>query len=505
MTTAYGAQLPSAALAWDAVLLTRSGGTVELRDYIALVRAHWAAIVVATVLGAALAFGWTLLQPRVYTADASGWISTGEASSLSEASVGDSFARARAASYVDIAKSRAVAEFVIDELGLDVAPDELVRRISVTRPIDSVTIRVTADAESPQAASALANAWMRGLVRQVTVLENQGDLADLGGATGGASVVGLVPVDSAELPAAPTSPNVRLALAIGGLLGLAAGVVYALVRRSVDRRVRTADGVERELGVPVLGAIPINKRLSAGDRVGAAQFDGARLGGKDGEVAVTESIRQLRTNLRYMNIDDPPRVIVVTSPLPGDGKSTVAANLALAMAAGGQRVHLIDGDLRRPTVAASFGLPEGAGLTDVLVGTASLADVAQPIGSDGNLTVLSAGHTPPNPTELLGSQRMRALLDELATDATVLIDAPPLLPVTDGAVLAANTDGALVVVSAGKTTYEQLAKALSHLERVSSRPLGIILNRVSPRTGESMGSYRYDYSSRPEEGRAAPM
>ncbi|WP_054680428.1 polysaccharide biosynthesis tyrosine autokinase [Microbacterium sp. No. 7] len=469
---------------------------MELRDYLALLRSHWLALVATTVLGAALAFGWTALQPRVYTADASGFISTGSSSSLAEASIGDSYAKARAASYVDIAKSRAVAEFVIADLGLDTTPTELVRDITVTNPMQSVTIKVSADAGSPEEASALANAWLLGIVHQVTMIENEGSVDDIGASGEGDSIVRLVPIDSAELPTSPSSPNVRLALAIGALLGLVIGLAYALVRRVVDRRVRTVDGIERELGVPVLGAVPTNKRLSSGDRLGAAQFDAFLGRGPAGEAGVTESFRQLRTNLRYMNVDDPPRVIVVTSPLPGDGKSTVAGNLAIAMAASGQRVILIDGDLRRPTVATTFGLPEGAGLTDVLIGTATARDVAHPVGVDRNLLVIGAGNTPPNPTELLGSQRMHRLLEALSEQATVLVDAPPLLPVTDGAVLAAGADGALVVAASNRTTYEQLARALGDLERVSARSLGVILNRVSTRTGESMGYYRYDDAAR---------
>jgi capsular exopolysaccharide synthesis family protein len=196
-----------------------------------------------------------------------------------------------------------------------------------------------------------------------------------------------------------------------------------------------------------------------------------------------------------MDVDNPPRVIVVTSPLPGDGKSTTIANLAIALAASGQQVILVDADLRRPTVHKTFNLVGGAGLTDVLAGRSAIADVLQPWGTSGRLAILASGKIPPNPSELLGSERMHSLLAQLSKHAIVLIDAPPLIPVTDAAILTHNTDGALLVGSVGKTTYEGLNKALQNLQKASARPLGIILNRV-PRRGGGYGyGYGYGYRS----------
>ena len=186
-----------------------------------------------------------------------------------------------------------------------------------------------------------------------------------------------------------------------------------------------------------------------------------------------------------MDIDNPPRVIVVTSPLPGDGKSTIAVNLAAALSMSDRRVVLIDGDLRRPVMAESFGLIEGLGLTDVLIGSVEFDEVAQPAGGLPNLRVLAAGRIPPNPSEMLGSQAMRRLLQRLAADHTVIVDAPPLLPVTDAAVLTASADGALVVVSAGQTLDTQLRDALANLGAVQGHTLGVVLNRVSPKSSNA--------------------
>jgi capsular exopolysaccharide synthesis family protein len=191
---------------------------------------------------------------------------------------------------------------------------------------------------------------------------------------------------------------------------------------------------------------------------------------------------------------------VVTSPQPNDGKSTIAANLAAAIGLSGQPVVLVDGDLRRPTVAESFGLVQGAGLTDVLAGQADVHDLLQRAGGHPNLQVLASGSIPPNPSELMGSKSMRTLLHKLSESAIVIIDAPPLLPVTDAAVLTAITDGAFVVISSGKTLDTELAAALGHLQTVNGRALGIILNRISKR-GPDTGYYQSNYY-RAEAGKA---
>lgn len=180
----------------------------------------------------------------------------------------------------------------------------------------------------------------------------------------------------------------------------------------------------------------------------------------------------------------------MTSPAPDDGKSMAAANLALAIAEMGTRVILVDTDLRRPTVADTFGITVQAGLTDVIVGRASITDVLQQSALNKHLLVLPAGMTPPNPAELLGSEALSDLLKELAKHAIVILDAPPLLPVTDAAILAARYDGAILVITAGKTTLEELNKAISTLERVNGTRLGVIINRV-PTKGADRGQYGY--------------
>lgn len=450
---------------------------MELRDYLRIVRAHWIGIVLLTVLGVAVAWGWSALQPRVYTATTSGIVNAASAGGdAGSRLVGNQLAQSVVKSYIDIASWRSVAEYVIDDLDLQTTPEALVGRVEVTNPLDTVVIRVSADASSPEEARDLAESWVRGMINEIEQLEGSGTDA----------AVTVVPGDSARLPTSPSSPNTRLNLLLGGLIGLALGIGYAVTRHVLDLRVRSPRDIERETGASVLGTLPESKELTAARKV--LTFSGRA----DSHSAVAEATRELRTNLRFVDIDNPPRAIVVTSPIPGDGKSTIAANLAGSIAAAGENVVLIDADLRRPMVASLFDLPEGAGLTDVLTGRAEIADVAHSIGEGGNLVVIAAGRIPPNPSEVLGSLKMRELIQNLARDAFVIIDSPPLLPVTDAAVLATGADGAIVVVSAGKTTFEMLNKALGNLEKARARSLGVVLNKV-PKRGAGAAYYGYQY------------
>ncbi|RYU13683.1 polysaccharide biosynthesis tyrosine autokinase [Nocardioides iriomotensis] len=385
-------------------------------------------------------------------------------------SVADTLAKSRAKSYVDIARSRATAEGVIDELGLDDSPASLIGKISVEQPLDTVLIKVTARDATPLGAQQLADAWVSALADQVAEIENP---------RGEAGALKVVPIEAAALPSAPVSPRVELNLLIGGVVGVLLGLAYALLRNQLDRRLRSSQAVERQFGVTVVGAIPTASDLASTDGAGPVAVQDRSGSQRRSESA--EAFRKLRTNLQFMDVDNPPRVIIITSPQQGDGKSTVAANLAGALAVSGEPVILIDGDLRRPTVAEKFGLVEGAGLTDVLIGRVDFEDVAQEHPDYPNLLLLAAGGVPPNPSELLGSQTMRQLLTELAKTALVIVDAPPLLPVTDAAVLTAVADGAFVVISSGRTVDTELRDALANLDAVRGRALGVILNRVARR------------------------
>src|SRR5690606_27643053 len=274
-------------------------------------------------------------------------------------------------------------------------------------------------------------------------------------------------------------------LSIAGVLGLLLGAGLAVLRDFVDTRIKGESDVQRVTEEPVIGAIAFDK--DAPDHPLVLEIDP--------HSPRSEAFRALRTNLLYVNPDDPARTLLVTSTVPGEGKSTTSVNLALTMAETGATVCLIEGDLRRPRMLEYMGLESAAGLTDILVGRVEPEDVLQPYV--GGLQVLGCGAIPPNPSELLGSAAMERLLERLARDFDyVIIDAPPVLAVTDAAVLSTVVDGTMLVVGAGVVNRDPLQRALTTLERVDANILGLVLNRL-PVKGPDAYSYSYE-SYRPE-------
>jgi receptor protein-tyrosine kinase len=205
-----------------------------------------------------------------------------------------------------------------------------------------------------------------------------------------------------------------------------------------------------------------------------------------------EDYRQLRANLQFLNVDEPPRVIMVSSAVPAEGKSTCVVNLASALAEAGKRVTVVEADLRRPKITRYLGLVGGVGLTNVLAGTAEIDDVMQKYRD--NLWVIPAGPLPPNPGELLASSQMSAVLDKLrGQNDFLLVDAPPLLPVADASALAVFTDGVVLSIRYGSTRDEELQQAAATLERLGARTLGVILNMVPPKA-QAVAAYGYGHS-----------
>lgn len=471
---------------------------VELIDYWVALRRHWRAFAAILAAGLVLAGLVTLLMPKVYTSAASGLVSVGSTDGLAQASIGDTLAKSRAKSYLDVAKSKAVAERVVADLQLPTTAAGVIGQVTITQPTDTVLINVSANGSTPEAASQLADAWVRALAAQVAAIENPDGTK--------ANALRVVPVEAAAVPSSPSSPRPAVNLALGALLGALLGLGYVVVASRLDHRLRTPEDITRAFDVTIAGVVPMSEEL-------ARTPDGLLpLAVSPDHVSsnAAESLRKLRTNLRFMHIDKPPRVIVVTSPLPGDGKSTVAGNLAAALAVGGTPTILVDADLRRPTLATSFALDSSfGGLSNLLVGDADVLDVAQKSLVSPNLLLLSAGSIPPNPSEMLGSAAMKKLLSALADNYVIILDSPPLLPVTDAAVLTANADGALIVVSEGKTTDTELGGALAQLEAVSGTVLGVIINKVSKAAGSSSyyngyyGYYGHTYGESAKESAKA--
>ena len=268
---------------------------------------------------------------------------------------------------------------------------------------------------------------------------------------------------------------------MGLLIGAAIGLGAAILRHILDTRVHGPQDVQSVTTAPILGGIGFDPDARKRPLIVHVDPRSAR----------AESFRALRTNLQFVQLDTGPRVFVVTSSVPGEGKSTTTSNLAIALAETGARVAVIDGDLRRPSIAEYMGLEGAVGLTDVLIGRATLGDTLQKWGRN-ELYVLPAGRIPPNPSELLGSAAMSKLIAELGKNFNfVLIDAPPLLPVTDAAVLSKFTTGAIVIVAAGRTKRTELAAALRSFEHIESKVLGAVLTMLPTKGPDSYGYGNY--------------
>ncbi len=451
----------------------------SLRDHLRVLRTYWVGMLVIVLLALSGASAWTLVQKRVYSSSASGMVQSATGDDLGLAYAGDSLAKSRAGSYVQQATSIEVAAIVAAKLRLSTSPGALASTVSASLPSNTAIITITATASTPAVAQRVANAWIAALAERIAQLEKPAG-------AGGTPVTHFALSSSAPLNTTPSSPNVPVTLAVALIIGALLATLYGLLRNQLDRGVRSAAVVESQFGVSVIGTIPTTDELTDDSHVLGHRTPADA----PGTAAALEAIRELRTNLSYVDVDDPPRILLVTSSVPAEGKSTLAANLSTVIARSGQPVVVVDADMRHASQGATFGLPEGAGLSDVLAGRVALRDVLQDPGLSPNLRVLTAGRVPPNPSELLGSRTMRELLEALSELAVVIVDAPPLLPVTDAAVLSKSVDGVLLVVDARATKIDQLAKALRNLQQAAGTLTGVVLNRV-PRRGADAAGYGY--------------
>ena len=298
------------------------------------------------------------------------------------------------------------------------------------------------------------------------------------------------PIDEAQWPRIPIAPRRRTIVLTFALLGVLLGVGAAVGMERLDDTIKSADEIRDRFGLGLLGTIPSIRALGGGRK----HADGSRLVTHlDPRSPVAEAYRSLRTNLAFSRAHAPPKTIVFTSPGPSDGKSTTVANLAITFAQQGQRTLIIDADLRRAVLDNLFNVPRAPGLTDVLVGRQTLPDATHPSGID-NLDVLGSGPFPSNPSELLGSTAMRDLLLEAMTKYDmVLLDSPPLLAVTDAAVLSTLADAAVLVVRVGETSRAAVRRATGQLQTVRGHLVGAVLNDVNFSSGLYEGGYGYYY------------
>ena len=415
---------------------------------------------------------YTVLAQPTYKSETQLFVAIQGSGTVTELQQGNTFSQARVQSYVKTVRTPAVLQPAIDSLALDTTADELASKVVASADLNTVLVNISVSDSSPVQAAAIAQAISNSLVQAVDTLEKPRN--------GGISPVRLSIVTPAVAPTSPASPNLKLNLLLGLFIGLAAGVGTALIRTVLDNRIRGEIDLRRVTDLPILGGISFDGEAAQRPLLTQSAAQSPR----------AESFRQLRTNLHFANVSGQARSVLVTSALPGEGKSTTATNLAIALAEAGQAVCLIDADLRRPMISEYLGLDRNAGLTTALVGATDVDDLLQHWGED-RLFVLTSGQIPPNPSELLGSKEMQQLILRLeqAFD-TVVIDAPPLLPVTDAAVLSQHVGGVVVVVGSQKSRQNELARALSALELVGASVLGIVLNRL-PAKGQDAYGYAY--------------
>lgn len=449
---------------------------MELQEYLRVVRKRWLTIVVTTLIVVGLTAVVTALQTKHYTSSTQFFVSVSGDGDTTALQQGSTFTQQRVKSYAELLATPRALNPVVDELGDQTTTSDLSEQITVMTPPDTVILEVEVTDESPARAQKIANAIGTTFPEVVSEVEKpEGSQKS--------SPIKVSLVEPATTSTTPASPQVPRNLAFGLALGVLLGLGLALLRQMFDTTVRNDADVDELTEEPVIGAVHYDPR--AGKEPLIVQTDPAS--------PRSEAFRALRTNLMFVDAANHPRTLLLTSSIPGEGKSTTIANLALTLAQSGSSVCLVEADLRRPRLLEYLGLEGAAGLTDVLIERARLDDVLQPYGAD-KVEVIGAGAIPPNPSELLASDSMSRVLTQLSARFDyVLIDTPPVLPVTDAVVLSTKVDGVIVLVGTTIVRKEQLSATLESLSAVDNTLLGLVLNRIGHKTSGGYGSGYYGY------------
>lgn len=303
------------------------------------------------------------------------------------------------------------------------------------------------------------------------------------------STVNVLVVERAELPKSPAKPRKALNVFLGLIVGLFGGIGMAFFVEYLDNTVKTPEEVEARLGVPVYGMVSLLKE---------GALEGIVM--REPTSPVTENYKAMRTALLLSSADRPQRKILVTSMGPEEGKTTTSVNLAMAIAQSEYKVLLIDADLRKPRIHKVFGLNNGKGLSTYLAGASDMKVMQK--GPLPNLDVIPSGPIPPNPSELLSSNRMNEMIAALGKDYDfVICDSPPLLSVADSLMLSKALDGTIIVTRAGATTYDMIKRGLKSLADLKAHVLGVVINGMDVKKGDKYHYYNYYYSSAPEEAK----
>jgi len=460
---------------------------VELKDYLRVLRKQSRLIAVVFLVAVTVSAALAYTRPKVYRSQIRLFVSAQQAPASTsspfvenDAYSGQLLSAERVKSYAALIQGPRVSDDVAARVTCAGKPS-----LQASAPVETVLIDVAAVAATPACAQELSNAAGDAIIALVEELERP---------VSGPAPLRITVVERAKLPTAPIAPRKKIIVLMGIMFGLGAGLGLAMVREKLDTSVKDPDEVASATSAPVVGVIGYDQATPQRPVVVHS----------NPRSPTAEAFRQLRTNIRFVNIDRRLHSLIVTSAVAGEGKTSISCNLAIALAQAGQRVILVEADLRKPAVRTYMGIEGAAGLTNVLLGEVDVADVLHPWG-DGTLRVLPGGPHAPNPSELLGSEGMIALVRRLESMADLVIfDTPPLLPVTDAAVLGVNTDGAVLVVRSGGTARGQLDRAVESLGGVGVRVIGGVLNMAPTKGSAAYHYYAYygqDAMSRSPLGR----
>ena len=504
---------------------------MDLRSIIKFARAWLPVIALAAIVCGAVGYGVSSIQSKVYEAKAS--LTVGQALSASNPDYTQLLtAQSLSATYAVVATTRRNLEAVIEQLGLDDTPESLAGRVTVDSPSNSTLLTITAQDSSADQAAAIANALAEQLIAaspsiqgreaefqqsidkdlaatQAQIASTQERVDELGAmpertagqnaelttlegrlaslrstyaallsySSGSANNL-LTIIDPAVAPAGAVLPRVALNALLAALFGMAVVIAVAFIAEQLDDSIKDPDTVEHVTALSTLGSIAqmkTSRGRSEMYQVAALLYPTS---------TVTEAYRKLRASVEFASVDAPIRSLLVTSAMPGEGKTVTAANLAIVFAQTGRNVLLIDADLRKPGVHKVFNLDNAEGLTSLLRDDSISWESVAHATEVPTLRVLTSGPLPPNPAELMSSQRMRTVLDRLKWSSQLLVlDSAPLMAVTDSAILSTHTDGTLLVVDATKSRRRLVKLGRETLSRAGAHVLGVVLNRVGSDLG----------------------
>ena len=442
---------------------------MDFLGVIGALRRRWLALVLCIIAGTGGGYDLGHHGTKLYRSTAQVLVNIPEAGTIGDQLAGAQLSSNLVATYTGLVTSGTVISRMVEKLQAEGVSQP--GSVSAAIAPSTYLINISSVAANPRVAQATADAAANALIDEVAALEE-----------GLPDPISIHIATAAGLSFNPISPNTRLDLTIGIVLGVVGGLLLVTLFELFDRSVKSVNQADASVGAPLLGVVPKRRGKTL-------------VLSPDSAAAEGEPYRSLRTAVRFLDPDRPLRTLLITSPTPNEGKTTTVANLAVALALSGERVVVVDADLRRAQLAEAFGLERRVGLTSLVLGQATVDQALQDWGP--NLKVLASGPLPPNPSEILGSQFLNTLLGELSKRADiVLLDAPPVLPVADAVTLGTQVDGVLMVIRHGVTPRGAAAAARRRLNSVGARVLGYVFNGVPK--NESTGyylDYRYGYAT----------